>query len=56
MSTLPTFSWFSYAAPTLPVEASIDRAWTAALVLVILVMAFNLLARVVSRAFAPKTR
>lgn len=56
MSTLPTFSWFSYAAPTLPAEASIDRAWTAALVLVILVMAFNLIARVVSRAFSPKTR
>ncbi|PWJ51791.1 phosphate ABC transporter membrane protein 2, PhoT family [Quadrisphaera granulorum] len=56
MATLPTFSWFSYAAPSLPVEASIDRAWTAALVLVILVMAFNLLARVVSRAFSPKTR
>lgn len=56
MSTLPTFSWFSYATPTLPAEASIDRAWTAALVLVILVMAFNLIARVVSRAFSPKTR
>ncbi|MBC3760568.1 phosphate ABC transporter permease PstA [Quadrisphaera oryzae] len=56
MSTLPTFSWFSYASPTLPADASINRAWTAALVLVILVMAFNLIARVVSRAFSPKTR
>ncbi|MGQ7295136.1 phosphate ABC transporter permease PstA [Quadrisphaera sp. KR29] len=56
MSTLPTFSWFSYATPTIPPGPSIDRAWTAALVLVILVMAFNLIARVVSRAFSPKTR
>jgi len=56
MATLPTFAWFSYAAPTLPVQASLDRAWTAALVLVILVMLFNLIARIVSRAFSPKTR
>jgi len=56
MATLPTFAWFSYAAPSLPVEASLDRAWTAALVLVILVMLFNLIARIVSRAFSPKTR
>ncbi len=56
MSTLPTFAWFSYATPTIPPGPSIDRAWTAALVLVILVMVFNLAARVVSRAFSPKAR
>ena len=35
-------------------DPSVDRAWTAALVLVILVMAFNLLARLISRVFSPK--
>ena len=31
-----------------------DRAWTAALVLIIIVMVLNLLARVIARLFAPK--
>ena len=39
-----------------PTQAfAIDRAWTAALVLIILVMALNVLARLISRFFAPKT-
>ena len=36
-------------------QFAIDRAWTAALVLIILVMALNVVARLISRFFAPKT-
>lgn len=56
MSTLPVFSFYSVTQPGSNPEFSIDRAWTAALALVILVMAFNLLARLISRAFSPKAR
>jgi phosphate transport system permease protein len=56
MATLPVFSYYSYVAPGVPREPFIDRAWTAALVLIVLVMALNLLARLIARAFAPKTR
>ncbi len=35
-------------------EPSLDRAWAAALTLVIIVMALNLVARLVARLFAPK--
>jgi len=38
-----------------PREPFIDRAWTAALVLIILVMVLNLTARLIARLFAPKT-
>lgn len=55
MASLPVFAWFSYTQPTIPPQPSIDRAWTAALLLVIIVMAFNLIARFITRAFAPKT-
>ena len=36
-------------------EARVDRAWTAALVLIILVMGLNVVARLISRFFAPTT-
>jgi phosphate transport system permease protein len=32
----------------------VDRAWTAALLLIIIVMVLNLLARFITRLFAPK--
>jgi phosphate transport system permease protein len=56
MATLPVFSYYSYVAPGVPREPFLDRAWTAALVLIALVMALNLAARLIARAFAPKTR
>jgi phosphate transport system permease protein len=37
-------------------EPFLDRAWTAALVLILIVMALNLTARLIARTFAPKTR
>jgi phosphate transport system permease protein len=56
MATLPVFAYTSYQSPGIPPEPSIDRAWTAALVLMLIVMLLNVVARVISRLFAPKTR
>ena len=55
MATLPVFAYYSYVAPGVPREPFIDRAWTAALVLILLVMILNLAARLIARLFAPKT-
>jgi phosphate transport system permease protein len=55
MTTLPVFAYYSYVTPGLPPEAGYQRAWSAALVLIVIVMLLNLVARVVSRLFAPKT-
>jgi phosphate transport system permease protein len=56
MTTLPVFAFNSYAAPGVPREPFVDRAWTAALVLIIIVLVLNLAARLIARIFAPKTR
>jgi phosphate transport system permease protein len=56
MATLPVFSYYSYATPGIPRDAFTDRAWTAVLVLIIIVMGLNLIARLIARLFAPKTR
>jgi phosphate transport system permease protein len=56
MSTLPTFSYFSFTQPGANPDFAVERAWTAALTLVILVMLFNLLARVIAKVFSPKAR
>src|SRR4051794_18119290 len=55
MATLPVFAYYQLTQPGFPPEFAIDRAWTAALVLIILVMALNVVARLISRFFAPKT-
>jgi phosphate transport system permease protein len=55
MATLPVFSYYQLTQPGFPPEFGIERAWTAALVLIILVMALNVVARLISRFFAPKT-
>jgi phosphate transport system permease protein len=39
----------------IPPEAYVGRAWAAALTLIVIVMALNLIARLVARLFAPKT-
>ena len=41
MATLPVFAYYQLTQPGLPARVRIDRAWTAALVLIILVMALN---------------
>lgn len=56
MATLPVFSYYSYATPGVPKEPYVERAWAAALTLIIIVMALNTVARLISRWFAPKIR
>ena len=55
MATLPVFAYYQLTQPGTATQAFIDRAWTSALVLIILVMALNVVARLITRFFAPKT-
>jgi phosphate transport system permease protein len=55
MATLPVFAYYQLTQPGTATQAFLDRAWTAALLLIILVMALNVVARLISRFFAPKT-
>ncbi len=63
MMTLPVFIYDQYKAGPVPCAAqaadcvatvNVDRAWTAALVLIVIVLVLNLLGRLVTRLFAPK--
>jgi len=54
MATLPVFAYASQRNPGVPPEFSIERAWGAALVLLVIVMLLNLVARLVSYFFSPK--
>lgn len=56
METLPIFSYYQFATPGVPPGPYIDRSWGAALVLLMIVMILNLLARFISHYFAPKSR
>jgi len=57
MASLPTFIYTQIMTPTSPSnpDPSNQRAWAAALLLILLVMLLNLGARLVARIFAPKT-
>jgi len=58
MMTLPVYVFRQYSqglAPNGITTINYDRAWAAALTLIIIVMLLNLIARLVSRLFAPKT-
>lgn len=57
MNTLAVYAYFMFTKPLSPAVAapSVERAWAAALLLVLIVIALNLLARLVARLFAPKT-
>jgi phosphate transport system permease protein len=54
MATLPVFTFSSITQPGANPQPSIDRAWTAALVLMIIVLGLNLAARLIAKVFAPK--
>lgn len=56
MSALPLFAYSSYSSPGLNKQDSLDLAWTAALTLMIIVMVLNIVARLISKYFAPKTK
>lgn len=51
--TLPVFIYSQYISPGLFPQFSIDRAWGAAFVLIIIVLALNLIARILGRILSP---
>lgn len=55
MMTLPVFAYNEYKNPGVPNAPYVDRAWAAALLLIMIVMVLSLLARLISRLFSPKT-
>ena len=57
MTALPVYIYRQLVSPLSPTAAdpSTARAWAAALLLVFIVMMLNLAARLIARAFAPKT-
>ncbi|WP_404433984.1 phosphate ABC transporter permease PstA [Microbacterium lacus] len=54
MATLPVFAYTQFMNQGIPAQAYIDRAWAAALTLIVIVMALNLLARLIAKIFSPK--
>jgi phosphate transport system permease protein len=54
MMTLPVFVYTQFQNPGTNVDAALARAWAAALTLILIVMALNLIARFVAKKFAPK--
>ena len=56
MSNLAVFAFNQYKSPGVPPEPSFDRAWSAALTLIIIVMVLNLLARLLYRRFGTDLR
>lgn len=54
MMTLPMFVYTQYSNPGADVQVYLDRAWAGALTLILIVMALNLLARLIARIFSPK--
>ena len=56
MATLPVFAYSALMNPGVPPQPSIDRAWGAALTLLIIVMLLNLVARGISYLFSPAQR
>ncbi|OJX64512.1 MAG: phosphate ABC transporter, permease protein PstA [Micrococcales bacterium 73-13] len=55
MSTLPVFVYTQYMNPGADLAAYTERAWAGALVLILIVMVLNLVARLIAKLFAPKT-
>lgn len=55
MQSLPVFVYTQYANPGTDVEFYLERAWAGALTLIIIVMLLNLIARLITRLFQPRT-
>ncbi|MFE1644350.1 phosphate ABC transporter permease PstA [Microbacterium sp. P01] len=55
MQTLPVYTYTQYANQGIPPELYTDRAWAAALTLIVIVMVLNLVARLIAKVFSPKT-
>lgn len=55
MMTLPVFVYNQYANQGTSPDSALARAWAGALVLILIVMVLNLIARGIAKYFAPKT-
>ena len=57
MATLAVYAYGMFTRPLSPAvrEPSLERAWAAALLLILIVVALNLVARLIAKLFAPKT-
>ncbi|MET0143267.1 MAG: phosphate ABC transporter permease PstA [Ilumatobacteraceae bacterium] len=54
MTTLPVYAYYSYATPGVPPQNGLDRAWSAALLLIIVVAILFTFARILSTFLKPK--
>jgi phosphate transport system permease protein len=54
MMSLPVFVYTQYSSPGVDVQPYLDRAWAGALTLILIVMALNLIARLIAKIFSPK--
>ncbi|CAN5159048.1 phosphate ABC transporter permease PstA [soil metagenome] len=54
MTSLPVFIYTQYANQGPDASFNLDRAWAAALVLILILAVLNIIARLVSRIFSPK--
>jgi phosphate transport system permease protein len=54
MTTLPVLTYYQYVQPGVPPQAGLDRAWTSALVLVLIVAILFTSARIMSSILKPK--
>lgn len=56
MQNLPVYAYNEYKSPGVMADASFDRAWTAALVLILIIMILNLAARYIYRRYGTEIR
>ena len=54
MMSLPVFLYTQFQNPGVVVQPYLDRSWAAALTLILIVMALNLIARLIAKIFSPK--
>jgi phosphate transport system permease protein len=48
------FVYTQYVSPGTDIQPYLDRAWAGALTLIVIVMALNLIARLIAKIFSPK--
>jgi phosphate transport system permease protein len=56
MQNLAVFAFNEYKSPGVPPEPSFERAWAAALTLILIVMVLNIVARLVYRRYGTELR
>jgi phosphate transport system permease protein len=56
MQNLAVYAYSEYRTPGVDKQASYDRAWAAALTLIVIVMVLNIIARLVYRRYKTEIR